>query len=102
MAPPAVRIRMGKWFSVPEVAALLQRLFDSGIGVEDTQAAKQLDGVEEMPGRSDRREDLEPVLHPRGEVVGSMSWCRVNGAGPSLEGHVLRQHAERFPRIQRM
>src|SRR6266550_8320710 len=65
-------------------------------------SAEYLHGVEEVPGRSDRRVDLQAVLHPGIEIVGSMPGRRVDRAGAGLERHVIAQDAKRGPRVQRM
>ena len=46
-------------------AAFLERRLDVRVGVEHALAAEQLDRVEEMPRRADRRVDLQAVLHAR-------------------------------------
>ena len=50
------------------------------VGVEHALAAEQLDRVEEVPARADRRVDLEPVLHAGVEVVGAVAGRGVHGA----------------------
>ena len=72
------------------------------IGVEHALAAEELDRLEEVAARSDRRVDLEPVLHAGGEVVAAMARRGVHGAGALLERDVLREHADRIARVERM
>ncbi len=59
VAAPAVRVLMGEGLAMPEPAALLQRLFDLRIRVEHPHAAEELDRIEEVSGRSDRRVDVQ-------------------------------------------
>ena len=98
VAAPAVRILVRERLAVPQPAALLERLLDLRVGVEDALAAEELDGVEKMPGRPDRRVDLEAVLHAGVEVVGAMSRRRVHRARARVERHVVAEHAERVAR----
>ena len=70
---------------MPQPAALLERLLDAWIGVEDTHAAEQFDGLEEMSGRADRRVDLQTITDAGVEVVRAVSGCRVYGAGAGVE-----------------
>ena len=102
VAAPAVRILVRERLAVPQPAALLQRLVHLRVGVEHALAAEQLHGVEEMPGRSDRRVDLEAVLHAGVEVVRAVPGRRVHGAGARFERHVLAEHAERRARVERV
>src|SRR5262249_12015867 len=85
-----------------ETAALLERRLDRGIRVEDALPAEPLDGLEKMPGRTDRRVDLEPVFHAGGEVVAAVPGSRVHGAGALFERHVVGEHAERVTGVERM
>ena len=65
VAPPAVRILMRERLAVPQPAASFSASAIFGIRVEHPLAAEELHGVEEMPGRTDRRVDLQAVLHAR-------------------------------------
>ena len=69
VAAPAVRVLVRERLPVPEPAALVQRLLDLRVGVEHALAAEQLHRVEEVAAGSDRRVDLEAVLHAGQEVV---------------------------------
>src|SRR5690606_27501290 len=88
VAAPAVRILVRDRVAVPQPAALVQRLLDVRIGVEDTLAREQADAVEEMSAGADGRVDVEPVPDAREEVVGAMSRRRVDGARALLERDV--------------
>ena len=55
-----------------------------------------------MSAGSDRRVDLEAVLHPGVEVVGAMAGSRVHGARARIERDVFGEDAERRARVQRM
>ena len=100
------RQQCGYWCSnvsaVPEPAALVQRLLDVRVGVEHALAAEQLDGVEEVPARTDRRVDVEAVLHAGQEVVGAMAGRGVDGARALLERDVVGEHADRIALVERM
>ena len=50
--------------------------FDVRVGVEHALAAEQLDVSEEVPARSDRRVDLQAVLHAGLEVVAAVARAR--------------------------
>ena len=102
VAAPAVRVLMRERLAMPQPAALLQRLFDLRVRVEHALPAEQLDGVEEMAGRADRRVDLEAVLHAGVEVVGAVARRRVHGARARVERDVVAEHAERVARVERM
>ena len=65
---------------MPEPAALLQRFLDVRVRVEHALAAEQLDRVEEVAARADRRVDLEPVLHAGVEVVAAVAGRGVDRA----------------------
>ena len=98
VAAPAVRVLVRERLAMPEPAALLERLLDLRVGVEHALAAEELDRVEEVSGRPDRRVDLEAVLHAGVEVVGAVARRRVHRARARLERHVLAEHAERVAR----
>ncbi len=102
VAAPAVRVLVRERLAVPQPPARLQRLDDVRVRVEDALAAKQLDVVEEMPRRPDRRVDLQAVFHAGLEVVGAVARRGVHGAGAGVERHVAAEHAERGPRVERM
>ncbi len=102
MAAPAVRILMRERLAMPEAPPLLERRLDVRVRIEHALPAEQLHGIEEMAARSDRRVDLEAVFHAGGEVVTAVAGRGVHDAGPGLERHVLRQHADRWTRVQRM
>ena len=80
MAAPAVRILVRERLPVPQAAALLERRLDVGVRVEDPLAAKQFNGLEEVPGRADRGVDIEAVPHPGVEVVDAVARRGVDGA----------------------
>src|SRR6185295_17665552 len=73
MASPAVRILMREGLAMPQSAALLERLLNAWVGVEDPHSAEQLDGVEKMSGRTDWRVDVKAVAAAGAEVVSPMS-----------------------------
>ena len=98
VAAPAVRVLMRERLAVPEPAALLERLLDLRVRVEHALAAEELDGVEEVARRPDRRVDLEAVLHAGVEVVGAVARRRVHRAGAGVERDVVAEHAERVAR----
>ena len=56
----------------------------------------------EMAAASDRRVDLEAVLHARQEVVRAMTGRGVHRAGALLERDVVGQHGDRVAVVQRM
>src|SRR5262249_57172597 len=80
----------------------VERVDDFGVGVEHTQPAEELHRVEEMPCRTDRRMDVEPVLDAGVEVVTAMAWGRVHDPCPLIECDVRTEHAERLAIVQRM
>ena len=102
VAAPAVRVLMRERLAMPEASALLQRLVDLRVRVEHALPAEELHRVEKMSGRTDRRVDLEAVLHPGVEVVGAVARRRVHRAGARVERDVVAEHAERRPRVERM
>ncbi len=75
-------------------AAFLERLFDTGVGIEHTLPREELDALEEMAAGSDRSVDLEPVLLAGREVVGAMSGRCVHRAGARVQRHVVGQHGD--------
>jgi len=97
-----VGIRVLDALAVPEPAARRERLLDLRIGVEHALAAEELHGFEEVASRSDRRVDLETVLHAGEEVVGPVTGRRVDGAGALLERHVVAEHGQRVALIERV
>ena len=99
---PAVRILVRERLAMPQPSSFLQRIGDVRVRVEHALAAEQFHRVEEMSRRSDRRVDLQPVLHAGREVVGAVAGRGVDGARSRLERDVLAQHAERRARVQRM
>ncbi len=99
---PAMRVLMRERFPMPQASALRERLDDLRVGIEHALAAEQLHGFEEVPGRSDRRVDLESVLHAGVEVVGAVTRRSVDGPGARVERDVVTEHAERRPRVERM
>src|SRR5688500_4586394 len=102
MAAPAVWIRVLEVVAVPQPAACFQRLFDAWIRVEDLLPGKQLHRVEEVPGRADRRIDVEAVAHAGDEVVSAVTWRGVHRTGPRFERHVVAEHRQRGAGIQGM
>ena len=95
VAAPAVRIRMLEILAVPELRALLERLLDARVRVEDLLAAEELDGVEEVTAGADRGIDLQPVAHAGDEVVGAVAGSGVHGARSGFERDVVAEHARR-------
>ena len=93
---------MRERLAMPEPAAFVKRLLDVGVRVEDLLAREQLHVLEKLPARSDRRVDVEPVLHARQEVVRAMARRRVDGTGALVERDVVREHGYRIALIQRM
>ena len=69
-----------------------------GFASNTRMPAEQLDGVEEVPAGSDRRVDLEAVLHAGVEVVGAVAGRGVHRAGAGFERDVVAEHAERVAR----
>ena len=65
VAAPAVRIRVLERLAMPEAAALLERLLDVRVCIEHALTREQLDGVEKVAARADRRVDLQAVLARR-------------------------------------
>src|SRR4051812_47396902 len=55
-----------------------------------------------MPSRSYRDVDLQPVLHPRQEVVAAVPRSGVDGARALLERDVISEHAKRIAIEKRM
>src|SRR5205823_6933064 len=80
VAAPAMRVRVGERLAMPQASAFLEGVLDLRVRVEDALPAEELDGVEEMSRRSDRRVNLESVLHAGVEVVGAVPRRSVDGA----------------------
>src|SRR5688572_2593838 len=87
---------------MPEPAALVQRLLDVRVGVEDALSAEQLHGVEKMAARSDRRINLEPVLLARQKIVGAVTRRGMHRTRALLERNVVGKHRDRIALVQRM
>ena len=102
VTPPAVRIRMLERLVVPQPSPRLERLDDDRIGVEHALAVEELDRVEEMSARADRRVDLEAVLHAGREVVAAVARRGMHGARALLERHVFGENADRLARVERV
>ena len=102
VAAPAVRVLVRERLAMPEPAALLQRLLDLRVRVEHALPPNSSTVSRKCPRRSDRRVDLEPVLHAGVEVVGAVAGRRVHRAGAGVERHVVAEHAERVARVERM
>ena len=102
VAPPAVRIRVLERLAMPQASALLQRLLDLRVGIEDPLAAEELDGFQEVAARTDRRVDLETVLDSGHEVVAAVPRRGVDRTGARLERDVVGEDADRIARIERM
>ena len=58
--------------------------------------AEELHRVEKMSRGADRRENLQPVLLARIEVVGAMSRRGVHGAGAGFERDIGAEHTQRI------
>src|SRR4029453_9812717 len=69
---------------------------------EDAFAAEELDCLEEVTPRTDRRVDVESVSPAGVEVVGAVTGRRVDRAGAGVQRDVLTEHTERWPRVERM
>src|SRR6185436_17399061 len=93
---------MRERLAVPETTALVKRLLDFRVGVEHTETAKELHGIEKMSGRSDRRENLEAVPRAGRKVVGAVARRGMDGPCTGLEGDIRAQHANRIAFVQRM
>ena len=87
---------------MPQAAAFLERLLNPGVGVEDTLPAEQLDGVEEVAARSNRRVDVEAVFDSGIEVVTAMTGRCVHRARAGLECDVVAEHTHRRAGIEWM
>src|SRR4051794_9385745 len=87
---------------MPQPAPPLEGLFDNRVGVENAHPAEQLDDVEKVSGRTDRRVDVEAVATPRVEVVRAVSGRGVHGAGSRIERDVVAEHRQRRPCIEWM
>ena len=116
--------RMNHWFVARKITGLWQRQqcgywcenvsrchsrprsfsasLDVRVRVEDPLAAEQADGVEKMPARTDRRVNLQPVLHAGVEVVGAVTGRRVHRAGAGIERDVVAEHRHRIAVVKRM
>ena len=99
---PAVRVLMRERLAMPQPAPRLQGFLDFGVGVEHTHAPEQLDRLEEVAARRDRRVDLQSVAHPGIEVVRTVSGCGVHGPGSGIERHVVAEDARRGARVERV
>ena len=91
VAAPAVRIRVLERLAVPQPPAFLERLLDLRVRVEHALPAEELDRVEEVAARADRRVDLEAVLHAGLEVVAAVAGRGVHGAGALLRASRSRR-----------
>ncbi len=102
VAAPAVRVLVGQPLAVPETPTLLERLLDVRVRVEHALAREHLDRVQEVPARAHRGIDVKAVTDAGIEVVRAVAWRRVDGARAGVERHVVSQHAERHPRVERV
>ena len=102
VAAPAVRVLVRERGAMPQAAALLEGFLDIRVRVEHALARKQADRIVEMPAGPHRRVDIEAVLEPRGEVVGSVARSGVHCARPGVERHVAGQHADRIAVVERV
>src|SRR6185436_16070310 len=87
---------------MPQPPALLQRFGNLRVGVEDTLAAEELHGIEEVAGRADRRVDLEAVAHAGFEVVRAVPRRGMHRARAGFERDVVPEHTGRRPRVERV
>src|SRR5262245_46097982 len=97
-----MRILVLKRRPVPQPASCLQRLFDFRIRVDDYKAAEELDRIEEMAGRSNRRRGFQAVFHSGVEIVGAMARSRVDCARPRIERDVFSKHSLRVALVDRV
>src|SRR4051794_15796175 len=90
-----MRIRVLEHLAMPEPSALLERFFNRSVRVEDPLAGKHRHVGQEVPPRSNRHVDVEPVLDPGQEVVASVPRSGMDGAGALLERDVVGKDAKR-------
>src|ERR1041384_534286 len=87
---------------MPKPAALFERRLDLGVGIVDLLAGKELDRVDEVAARVERRVDLEPVLDAGVVVVGAMTRRRMHRPRACLQRYVCAEHGERIAIIKRV
>src|SRR5688500_19760640 len=97
-----MRVLVRKRLAVPQPAALVQRLLDVRVRLEHLLSAKELDRVEKMPAGTDRRVDVEAVLHPGQVVVRAMSWRGMDRARSLVERDVVGEHGDRIAFVERV